>query len=173
MNEVRPAREDDLPRLTDIYNYYVEHTTVTFDTRPFRPAERQAWFDGFNAAGSHRLFVIGTDDAVFGYASSGPFRSKPAYAHSVETTIYLAPEATGQGLGPRLYDHLFRTLATTGVHRAYAVITLPNDASIALHERQGFTPVGTLTEVGYKFGAWRDTFWMERRMPGQAGPEAG
>lgn len=161
--QVRVASADDLPRLLEIYNHYVTHTHVTFDTEPLSLPERRVWFDAFAKEGPYRLFVVEAGAGVSGYASSREFRNKPAYIRSVETSIYLAPEAAGSGLGSALYSQLLGTLAEEEtVHRAYGGIALPNDASIALHRRFGFKPVATFSEVGFKFGRYWDVAWFER-----------
>ena len=92
-------------------------------------------------------------------------RPAPAYLHSVETTIYCDPAATGRGLGTALYRELLELLATADVHRAYAGIALPNEASERLHRRFGFRELGTYTEVGHKLGRWVDVRWYERPVP--------
>jgi phosphinothricin acetyltransferase len=102
------------------------------------------------------------DEAVLGWASSTRLRPKPAYDRSVETTVYLDPDATGCGLGRLLYDRLLGELEAAGVHRAYAVIALPNPVSVAFHERYGYRRVGLFEEVGYKFDRYWDVAWYER-----------
>jgi phosphinothricin acetyltransferase len=158
---VRPGHVDDLPRLTEIYNHYVEHTHVTFDLKPFTVEARREWFSHYSDTGRHRMLVAERDGVVIGYATSGPWRDKAAYARSVETTVYLAPAAVGSGAGSALYVALFDALADAHVHRALAGIALPNDASIALHRKFGFTDVGTFREVGHKFGKWWDVLWLQ------------
>ena len=101
---------------------------------------------------------------ILGYATSSPFRPKAAYATSVETSIYLAPDAGGRGIGTLLYKQLFDALATQDVHRAYAGITLPNEASVRIHERFGFRRIGVYEEVGRKFGRYYDVAWFEKRL---------
>ncbi len=161
--EIRAAHEDDLHALVRIYNHYVETTPVTFDVEPFDVEARRPWYAGFADHGPHRLLVACEADAVLGYASSGRFRIKPAYGRSVETTIYLAPEAIGRGVGRTLYGALFELLeAEPEAHRAFAGIVPPNPASVALHERFGFTPIGTFRDVGFKFGRYWDVDWYER-----------
>jgi phosphinothricin acetyltransferase len=162
---VRPATEDDLPALTRIYNHYVEHTVATFDVEPFTVAARQPWFEHYAGTGPHRLLVAQVDSQVAGYATSGPFRLKPAYARTVETTVYLDPTATGRGVGSLLYAELLDLVTADGMHRAYAGVALPNDASEALHRRLGFRDVGTFTEVGRKQDRWVDVRWYERALP--------
>jgi phosphinothricin acetyltransferase len=101
---------------------------------------------------------------VVGYATSSPYRPKAAYSTSVETSIYLAPDAGGRGIGSLLYTALFHALAGEDVHRAYAGVTLPNEASIRIHERFGFRKVGVYQEVGRKFGAYHDVVWLEKQL---------
>jgi phosphinothricin acetyltransferase len=163
---IRPAARDDLTALNEIYNHYVRATHVTFDVEPWSLARREEWFEHYGPAGRHRVFVAATDaGAVAGYASSSPYRPKPAYDTSVEVSAYLAPEATGHGAGTRLYAALLGALEGEDVHRAYAGIALPNAASVALHERCGFVHVGLFTEQGRKFGRYWDVAWYERRVP--------
>jgi phosphinothricin acetyltransferase len=177
---VREAQAADRAAIVDVYNHYVEHTAITFDLTPFTVATRAPWFETFGILGEdrpagadapeepprrHRLLVI--EDATLpggigGYACSGPLRPKAAYDRSVETTVYLHPDARGRGLGRTLYGALLDALAASDVHRCYGVITLPNDASMALHARLGFREVGRLTECGRKFDRWWDVVWMER-----------
>jgi phosphinothricin acetyltransferase len=130
------------------------------------PVDRAAAFFGaYSSCGPHRLLVGSVAGRVVGYATSGPLRSRPAYDASVEVTVYLHPEETGRGVGSLLYDRLFADLRTEDLHRAYAVIAQPNPASVALHQRFGFTEVGTMHEVGRKLGRWWDVLWMERPLP--------
>jgi len=162
---VRPGRLHDLPALTDLYNHYVRSGAVTFDVDEFTVEARRDWFDHYAPTGPHRLLVAVDGDDVLGYVTSGPLRPKPAYATSVETTVYLRPDATGRGLGTLLYRRLFEVLAGEDLHRAFAGVALPNDASEALHRRVGFTELGTYGEVGRKFGRYWDVRWFERPLP--------
>ena len=161
---IRHAVASDLPDLTEIYNHYVRETPVTFDIEPSGVEQGRSWFEGFAATGRHQLFVAEREQRVIGWACSHAFRPKPAYDGSVETTIYLAPDALGEGIGARLYAGLFDALAREPVHRALAGTTLPNPASVALHQRFGFTPVGTFREVGWKLGRHWDVRWFEKPM---------
>jgi len=165
--QVRPGCEGDLPALTTLYNHYVRETPITFDTAPFTPEERRPWLLSHPIDGPHRLMVATGPDPgrpVLGYATSGPFRPKPAYGTSVETTIYVAAGAGGQGVGTLLYKALFEALAGENLHRAYAGITQPNEASTRLHARFGFRYIGTYHEVGYKFGRYWDVAWYEKEL---------
>ncbi|MFA3875199.1 N-acetyltransferase family protein [Streptomyces sp. MMCC 100] len=162
--QVRPGVEDDLKALTDLYNHYVRETPVTFDTEPFTPEERRPWLLSHPEDGPYRLRVATHADSqeILGYATSSPFRAKPAYGTSVETTVYVAPGAGGRGIGSLLYTSLFDALAGEDLHRAYAGIAQPNEASGRLHARFGFRPVGTYREVGRKFGRYWDVAWYEK-----------
>jgi phosphinothricin acetyltransferase len=164
----RPAREEDLEAINDIYNHYVVETHVTFDDEPMTMDARREWFGHYAAIGRHRVLVAIEDDEVVGFATSSRFRPKPGYLTSVETSIYLSPEVTGKGAGTRLYAELFRTLEGEDLHRAYAGIALPNPASIALHERFGFKRVALFTEQGRKFGRYWDVAWYEKPLGGEA-----
>ena len=164
---VRPAATDDLDAINDIYNHYVTESHFTFDVEPLDIDVRREWFGHFSTSGRYRLFVALDEDDIVGYASSSRFRPKPGYETSVETSIYLAPEAIGKGAGSRLYETLFKSLEGEDLHRAYAGIALPNPASIALHERFGFKRVALYTEQGRKFGRYWDVAWFEKPL----GPE--
>ncbi|MFK4798221.1 GNAT family N-acetyltransferase [Streptomyces sp. MPA0124] len=162
--QVRPGVEEDLKALTDLYNHYVRETPITFDTEPFTPEERRPWLLSHPEDGPHRVRVAVNADSqeILGYATSGPYRAKPAYATSVETTVYVAPGAGGRGIGSLLYAALFDALAGEDLHRAYAGIAQPNEASGRLHARFGFRHVGTYREVGRKFGRYWDVAWYEK-----------
>ena len=158
----RPAREDDLAEINEIYNHYVQESHVTFDLEPPSSEARRAWFEHFRDKGPHRLLVAVDDGHVIGFATSSEFKSRPGYATSVETSVYVAPEHVGKGTGARLYEKLFDALKGQDLHRAYAGIALPNPASIALHERFGFKRVALLTEPGRKFDRYWDVAWFEK-----------
>jgi phosphinothricin acetyltransferase len=159
---VRPATEQDLGAINDIYNRYVVETHFTFDVEPMSMESRQEWFGHYDRTGRYRVVVGISEGAVIGYASSSRFRPKPGYETSVETSVYLAPDAVGRGIGTRLYDELFKQLQREDLHRAYAGIALPNQASIALHERFGFKRVAHFTEQGRKFDRYWDVGWYEK-----------
>lgn len=164
--KIRPGESDDLPRLVEIYNHYVVHTHATFDTHEVEASQRRAWFDAFSASGPYRLLVAETSGKLIGYASSSRFKERPAYKTSVETTVYLDAGSAGRGYGQKLYESLLGEISKEdSVHRAYGVIALPNEGSVALHERLGFRLVGTCHEVGFKFGRFWDVGWFEKEMP--------
>jgi phosphinothricin acetyltransferase len=159
---VRPGSEDDLAAINDIYNHYVLESHVTFDLEAIDTDARREWFGHYAKSGPHRLFVAEEGGQVIGYASSSPFKSRPGYSSSVETSVYLAAEAIGKGAGARLYEKLFEALEGEDLHRAYAGIALPNPASIGLHEKFGFKRVALFTEPGRKFGRYWDVAWFEK-----------
>jgi phosphinothricin acetyltransferase len=159
---IRAARVDDLPRLTEIYNHYIVYTPITFDLAPFTVEQRRDWFDKFHEIGRHRLLVADVAGSVAGFAGTSQFRTKAAYDSTVEVTVYCAPEHTGRGIGSALYAALFDALRGEDIRMAVAGITLPNDASVALHERFGFVSAGRFHAVGRKFGQYWDVGWYER-----------
>ncbi|MFP8960672.1 GNAT family N-acetyltransferase [Streptomyces nanhaiensis] len=162
--QVRAGEEGDLPDLTNIYNHYVRETPVTFDVEPLTADARRPWLLSHPKDGPHRLLVAldAESNRLLGYATSSPFRPKPAYSTSVEVSVYLAPDACGRGVGTLLYEHLFEALGGEDVHRAYAGIAQPNEASVRLHARFGFRHIGTYGEVGRKFGRYWDVAWYEK-----------
>ena len=167
--EVRPATATDLSAINDIYNQYILEAHYTFDLEPWTMDARREWFTHYSPSGRHRLLVAVADGQVIGYATSGRYRPKAAYDVTVETSIYLAPESVGRGAGSRLYRELFKILEGEDVHRANAGITLPNPASVALHERFGFKRIALFTEQGRKFGRYWDVAWFEKPLGGASG----
>jgi phosphinothricin acetyltransferase len=161
---IRAARESDLPRLTEIYNHYVMNTPITFDLDPVTIDQRRAWLTHFAESGPHRLLVAEDAGLVVGYAGTHQFRDRKAYDTTVETTIYCAHDHTGRGIGRVLYAALFEALRGQDLRVAIAGITLPNPASVGLHEHFGFTPVGVMHHVGRKFGQYWDVGFYEKRL---------
>ena len=160
--KIRPATRDDLPRLTEIYNYYVVNTPITFDLEPVTVEGRGRWFDEHSGTRRHRMFVAHEAGRVVGYACTGPFRDKAAYDTSVETSIYCAHDAKGRGIGATLYRALFDALKDEDINRLLGGITIPNEASVKLHRKFGFTEVGVFSECGRKFDRFWNVMWMER-----------
>lgn len=159
---IRPASRDDLPRINEIYNYYVINTPITFDLEPQTVESRARWFAEHTAGKRHRMFVAEDAGKIVGYACTGPFRDRAAYDTSVEASIYLAHDVAGRGIGATLYRTLFAAVKDEDIHRLLAGITIPNEASIAIHRKFGFTDVGAFTECGRKFNRYWDVVWMER-----------
>lgn len=165
MVTIRPAVLTDLSTLTDIYNHYIVHTPITFDVKPHTIETRRGWFDEHCATGPHRLLVaIDDDGSLAGYATTSRWRPKASYDTTVESSVYCRHDARGRGIGRLLYQSLFAAIAGEDVHIIVAGATMPNAASVALHERMGFTRVGTFTEVGRKFDRFWDVAWFQRRL---------
>jgi phosphinothricin acetyltransferase len=164
--EIRPAEAADLPRLVAIYNHYVRETAITFDIEPVTLEQRAVWLAQYSDSGRHRLLVAEEAGSVVAYAGSQQFRVKRAYESTVETTVYCAPDCTHRAIGSALYRALFAALRGEDIRSFIAGITLPNDASISMHGRFGFTHVGTMHAVGRKFGTYWDVAWYERLADG-------
>lgn len=159
---LRAAALNDLPALTAIYNHYVINTHITFDLEPVSVEHRRAWFAD-HPGGRHQLLVaVDESETILGYATTSRWRPKAAYDTTVESSVYCAPEWSGRGVGSNLYEALFGAIAHLDVHRIVAGVSLPNVASVKLHERFGFRQVGVFTGVGRKFGQYWDVAWFER-----------
>jgi len=157
---IRPATDADLPAIAGIYADEVRTGIATFD---LEPRSIELWRDRLaSTEGGDHLLVAELDGQVVGYASSSAYRPKAGYRHTRETTIYLAPEAQGQGLGRQMYDDLLGRLVADGVHLALAAVALPNPGSLALHRSCGFEDVGVMRAVGRKFEQWIDVLWLQR-----------
>lgn len=161
---VRDATPADVPAMAAIYDEQVRTSVATFDTEPHGTAHLTA---KLATTGPGNLVLVAMDGAdLVGYAYSGPFRPRPAYAGTKEVSVYVADRARGRGVARTLYAALLARLdAEPSVHTEVAVIALPNDASEALHRAFGFEPVGTLREVGHKLGRYVDTAWWQRLAP--------
>jgi len=157
---IRRAIEPDVPALNAIYNGYIVDSHVSFDLEPWSDEKRLDWFRA-RVGDGYPLFVASDNHKVIGASWAGPWRQKKAYRRSVESTVVLAPGSEGHGLGSRLYSELLDTLRAEGFHRAYAVIALPNDPSIALHRKLGYREIGVLEEAGFKDGKFHSTMLME------------
>ena len=157
---IRAPRPEDAAAVCRIYNFFVTETTVTFATDPVPEA---AMRESILAVSDKFPWLIWEDKGeVLGYAAAGEWKSRCAYRYSVETTVYLAPDAAGRGIGTALYGELLGQVEMAGHHSALGGIALPNPASIALHEKLGFTKVGHLKEVGRKFDQWVDVgYWQK------------
>lgn len=160
--EIGPGAEDDLPAIVDILNYTIANSNATFTSQPVTVAERRDWFERFSPAGPYRLLVARRGNKVLGYAASQPYRDHEGFRETVEVSIALDISSRGQGVGTALYRALFECLASEPVHVALAGVVLPNDASVALHRKLGFTEVGTFHEYAVKNGRYLSSVWMER-----------
>ena len=158
---IRPAGAKDLRRIGEIYDTYIVDSHVSFDVELWTWERRLEWWRAYEG----RTLVAEVDGEVVGTSFAGPWRHKQAYRLSVETTVVLDRGHVGRGIGTDLLRGLLELLGRDGFHRAYAIVALPNEASIALHRSLGYRTVGTLDEVGYKLGAFWSTVIMERALP--------
>ena len=157
---IRDAVLSDLPALTALYNHYVVHTPITFDVVTLQPEQRRPWFDDHAPGGRHLLVA----EEGGGSSARDSARWRPNPPATVESSVYVRHDAVGRGIGRLLYSTLFDLLAGEHVHTVVAGVALPNDASIALHERFGFQQVGVFREVGQKFDRFWDVAWFQRPM---------
>lgn len=160
---LRDALADDAAAIAAIYNVHVRGTIVTFELAEVCAQDMARRVADVQARGLPWL-VAEAGGAVLGYAYAGPWKTRAAYARTVETSIYMDAAACGRGLGKQLYAALLGRLRELGMHVAIGGAALPNPASVALHEALGFEPVGTLREVGCKFGHWIDVAYWQRRL---------
>jgi L-amino acid N-acyltransferase YncA len=162
---IRLVERRDAAGIRAVYNHYVTESTALFDMVPRTLDEQVQWID--DHSGGHPAVVAvarGEDgsDRVVGFGSLSPFRSRPAYATTVEDSVYLLGEYQGRGIGRMVLEELVRLAGLHGFHSVIARVTGSNDASIALHAGCGFEVVGTEREVGRKFGRWLDVVEMQR-----------
>ena len=155
---IRLANDGDAADIAGIYRRYVEEAHFTFEEVPPDAAEIAARM----ASPIHPWLVAQENGRVLGYASTSPMRNRAAYRWSVETGIYLAPDAQGRGLGYQLLGAHLQLLETQGFVTAVAGIALPNEASVRLHEKLGFRLLGVERGVGFKFGRWVDVARWQR-----------
>jgi phosphinothricin acetyltransferase len=157
---VRTAVAADSEAIARIYNHYVLNTVITFEEEPVS-AQIMATRVAEIQASSLPWLVAEIDAAVVGYAYASKWKVRSAYRYSVETTIYLEHGRQGRGIGTRLYAELLAILRASGVHVAIGGAALPNEASVALHEKLGFERVATFRQVGFKHDRWIDVaYWQ-------------
>lgn len=152
---IRNAEEKDIPRIVDITNYYIRHSTANFEEHPTDAAEQLTVMRHVSDAGCP--YLVWEDEAsglTLAYCYAHPWKIKSAYRLTLETTIYVDHACIGQGIGTRLYEELIAQCRAKGFHTLIADITDENEASIRMHERLGFKPVSHFREVGMKFGRW-------------------
>lgn len=167
---IRLATAQDAAAIAALYAPYVTDTTISFEDVAPDEAEMGRRIIG-DRPGLYPWFVVEDDGRLCGFASSSPFRSRPAYRWTVETGIYLAPDACGRGMGRELLSTLLSLLERQGYVAAIGAIALPNAASVVLHERLGFAYAGTYRRVGFKMGQWLDVgLWEKNLAPRLAEP---
>ena len=158
----------DAGRICDIYNWYVLNTIITFEETAVTEEQMVQRIAG--ASGQRPWLVVEDAGRILGYAYASEWKSRCSYRYSVETTVYVDREHRGQGIGVQLYAALIEQLGRTPVHALIAGIALPNDHSVALHEKMGFRKVARFEEVGWKFNKWIDVGYWQKLMPDQGQP---
>jgi phosphinothricin acetyltransferase len=167
---IRLGAEEDAAALAEIYRPYVEDSRISFEETAPEAAEMARRLRG-ERPGFHPWLVAEENGRVLGYAASSPFRTRPAYRWTVETGIYLSSDAHGRGIGHKLLSRLLEVLERQGYAVAIGAIALPNEASVTLHEKLGFTYSGTYRGVGFKLGEWLDVgLWQKDLAPRTATP---
>lgn len=169
--KIRLATEADAPAVAELYNWYVRHSTATFQYAPATVEEMRANIAGV-LAGAPFLVAETASGRLAGYACAHPYHAREAYAWSVETTIYCSPDFVGQGVGRRLYAPLLALLREQGYCRAAALLARPNPESEAFHRAMGFRKVGCEPQAGFKFGRWLGvtTWWYDLNTPATPAP---
>ena len=160
--QIRSATPADAAQIAAIYAPYVTDTVISFEDDAPTPvviADRVR-----TTRMAYPYLVAESDGKVLAYAYGGPYRARRAYRFTAEVTAYASPQAQGQGVGRALYDRLLDDLVQARFHTAVAIITLPNQASVGFHESLGFQHMGTVAQVGHKFGSWHDTGIWQRHM---------
>lgn len=161
---IRVSNNEDIETITKIYAYYVLHGTASFETEPPTVEEMKARWENL-LKNRYPHLVAEYRGSVVGYAYAGAYRPRTAYRHTVENSIYIHPEATGQGIGKTLLTALLKECEVLGLRQMIAVIgDSANIASIRLHLSLGFQLIGTLKSVGFKKGQWLDTVLLQRSL---------
>jgi L-amino acid N-acyltransferase YncA len=156
---IRPVRETDARAICAIYNPYVLETVITFETAPVSESEMAARIRDYTA--QYPWLVAEVDARVVAYAYASRWRARAAYDHTLESTVYVDKTHTGRGIAKPLYLALLEELKARRVHAVVGCIALPNDASVAVHEKCGFVKVAQFPETGRKFARWVDVgFWQ-------------
>ena len=168
---IRLVTSADAAAIAAIYRPYVEQSRISFEEQSPDAAEMERRIRG-DVPGYHPWLVAEERGRLLGFASSAPFRRRPAYRWTVETGIYVAEDATGRGIGRLLLSRLLGVLEAQGYAAAIGAIALPNEASVALHERLGFSHTGTYRQVGFKMGEWLDVgLWQRELAPRTTTPQ--
>lgn len=158
---VRPALPEDATQVSEIYNHYIETSTITFEEEPVSAAEMTARISDIQSSSYPWLVAIaGTN--IMGYAHANKWKARAAYKHSSEITVYVRAGQERCGVGSALYQHLLPALKARGVHAAIGGVALPNDASVRLHEKFGFRKCAHFSEVGFKLNRWIDVAYWQR-----------
>jgi len=157
--QLRPCRPSDASSICEIYNYFVRESVATFEEEPVSEREMGRRIREIT---DHLPWLVWEEaESIQGYAYAAPWKARSAYRFSAESTVYMAPGLTSRDIGTRLYEGLMAELRRRGVHCVVGGIALPNAASIALHEKLGFSKIGHFKEIGWKLGRWVDVAYWE------------
>ncbi len=156
---IRTVRPEDAAALCTLYNHYIESSIVTFEEEPVSVEAFRERIESITT--SYPWLVYEADGDIAGYVYASAWKARRAYRYAAESTVYLTPGHQGKGIGTTLYERLIADLKDRSVHCLIAGIALPNDASVALHEKIGFTKVANFREVGRKFDRWIDVAYWE------------
>jgi len=163
--EIRPARPSDIPDIREIYNYYVTNSVVTFDEKKWSLKQWREKFDHLAKLDLPFLVAQSASGQVLGYTLVQPWARKSAFRYTVENSIYLGQAASGRGLGRALLQALIDACEAKGIREIVAVISDKGaEASLALHQKMGFVEVGRMGRVGFKFGRWLGTVYLQKSL---------
>ena len=160
---IREALFSDADTIAEIYNYYVSNTVITFEETPVTAAEMATRIKAVKESDLPWL-VLTENDRIVGYAYATLFKARSAYRFSVESTVYLSPEHQRNGHGTRLYEKLIDELRALGIQNVIGCVTLPNPASVGLHEKMQMKKVGHFSKIGFKFEQWLDVGFWQRNL---------
>jgi L-amino acid N-acyltransferase YncA len=172
MISIRPAVEDDLPALLDIYNHVILNTTAVYSYHPHTLEMRREWYAD-KLKHKFPVFVAVADGVIAGFSSYGPFRAWPAYKYTIENSVYVADGHRGRGIGRLLIRPLIEEARAQGYHAIIASIDASNASSMRLHSSFGFEEVAHFRQVGFKFGRWLDLKFLELLLETPADPAEG
>lgn len=160
--KIREVHNNDLSQINDIYNWHTRNGFSTFG-KETSIEERKDWLQRFDSA-KHIALVAEVGNEIVGITCSFSYRGGGVFKDTIETSIYLASEWMGKGLGSKLYTELFSRLEKTDVHRVVVGIALPNDGSVAIHKKFGFEEIGVFDEYAYYKGEYRSSVWLQKKM---------
>ncbi len=161
---IRAATNNDAQAICDIYNYYITDTVVTFEEEVVCAKDMCQRMAKVKSEGHPWYVAEDSQGNILGYAYATQWRQRFSFRFSVEVTVYLSSKYAGNGVGTKLYQKLFSQLKANGIHSVIGGITLPNDASVAIHEKFSMKKVAHFTEVGFKFGQWLDVGYWQRTL---------
>lgn len=157
--KIRRAEIDDAKGIVEIYNHYISNTCITFEEEEIGPMEMGQRIEAISA--EFPFLIAEEEGSILGYAYATSWKSRSAYRYSAEVTVYLKHDKVGAGTGTKLYSALLEELKNTELHVLVGGIALPNEASVALHEKFGFKKIAQFEQIGFKFGKWIDVGYWE------------